>query len=127
MIRAVCVGFGGLLGCLSRYYVVTYFIVLLGRVYPYGILCVNVIGSFLIGICTAYAFQHLKGMAGDVLTALVVVGFLGGFTTFSSFSLDTFTMMYEGRFLLALVNVLANVVLCILATALGFYLITKLN
>lgn len=127
MIKALLVGIGGMSGSLLRYYIVNYFILLFGRLYPFGVLCVNVSGSFLIGICAAYGYQHLKGSASDFFTAFFMVGIIGGFTTFSSFSLDTFTMMYEGKWALALVNVLANVVLCILATALGFYMMSKLS
>ncbi len=127
MIKILLVALGGMIGSVLRYSVVNYFILAVGRFYPFGVLCVNVVGSFIIGLCAAYGYQHLKGSASDFLTAFVMVGIIGGFTTFSSFSLDTFTMMYEGRWLLALVNILASVVLCILATALGFYMITKLN
>ncbi len=127
MIKVLLVALGGMLGSVLRYSTVNYFIFSFGRLYPYGVLCVNVAGSFIIGLCAAYGYQHFRGAAGDFLTAFVMVGIIGGFTTFSGFSLDTFTMIYEGKWVLAFVNVLANIVLCLLATALGFYIMTKLN
>ena len=127
MIRAIEVAIGGAAGCTARFYLVSYFMVKFGRLYPYGILCVNVLGSFLIGICAAFIYQHLKPASGEFATALLITGFLGGFTTFSSFSLDTYTMLSDGRIALATVNILANLVLCITATAIAFYLVTKIS
>ena len=127
MIKMLLVALGGMIGSVLRYSTVNYFILFFGRLYPFGVLCVNVVGSLIIGCCAAYGYQYLRGAASDFLTAFVMVGIMGGFTTFSSFSLDTFTMMYEGKWVLALVNILASVVLCILATALGFYMMMKLT
>jgi fluoride exporter len=125
MIKMLLVALGGMIGSVLRYSTINYFILSFGRLYPFGVLCVNVLGSFIIGVCAAYGYQHLRGSASDFLTAFVMVGIIGGFTTFSSFSLDTFTMIYEGKWVLAFVNVTANVVLCLLATALGFYVMTN--
>ena len=125
MIKPIAIAMGGAAGCLCRYYIAFGFGLLFGKSYPYGILFVNVLGSFLIGICAAYSFEFLKGPTYDLFTLLVIVGFLGGFTTFSSFSLDTFTMLYDHRILVAFVNVMASLVLCVLATGVGFYLVTK--
>lgn len=126
MLNALLVSIGGVIGSLLRYYTVIFF-GLVTRAFPFGVLCVNVIGSFLVGICAVYCYQYVKASTSELWGAFLITGILGGYTTFSSFSLNTFTMIYDGRLLLALVNMVANVVLCVLATGLGFYLMTKLG
>jgi len=93
---------------------------LLGRGLPWGTLAVNIIGSFLLGLL-------MEGSARSTLLAAEVrmglaVGFFGGFTTFSTFSYETFRLLEEGSFFHAGANALLNVLVCIAFAALGIFL-----
>ncbi|MDR0873612.1 MAG: fluoride efflux transporter CrcB [Prevotellaceae bacterium] len=86
-------------------------------IFPLGVLAVNVLGSFLIGI----AFALLADRQEHFMRFLFIVGFCGGFTTFSSFSIDNFVLLKEAHYLMFALNVLANVALCLGATLLGVW------
>ena len=95
---------------------------LLGTAFPYGTLFVNILGSFIIG----FIFTATDGAAGRFLTGpdfrvFFMTGVCGGYTTFSSFSLQTLTLLRSGQALGAGLNVLGSVVLCLLATWLGLW------
>ena len=93
---------------------------LLGLAFPYGTLFINVVGSFLIGfIFTATDERVGRFPTGPDFRVFCMTGFCGGYTTFSSFSLQTFTLLRDGQGLAAGANVLASVTLCLLATWLG--------
>jgi CrcB protein len=85
--------------------------------FPMGTLTVNLIGCFLMGIA-ATLFSHLADVSPTLRLAMVI-GFLGGFTTFSSFGLDTIKLLDDGRFLLAVTYVLASNLIGILAVWVG--------
>ena len=114
------VGAGGALGAMGRHFC-SEFIDSHVHSFPLGTLFVNVMGSFLIGVITAFVISR-GGFQNWRL--FLVTGFLGGFTTFSSFSLATVRLMQNGLFLSAFLNVLANVALCLLMTGMGFYLVS---
>lgn len=80
--------------------------------FPYGILAINIIGSFLIGIMAGY-------IKNDMLIAFVMIGILGGFTTFSAFSLDAVAMFNSGRVAAAFIYIAASVIFSLLAAYLG--------
>lgn len=88
--------------------------------FPWGIFACNVLGCLLIGIF--YGVLDFRQLLGPVWRAAIMIGFLGGFTTFSSFSLDTFHFLQAGELFLGLSNIFLNVLLCILATAVGVWL-----
>lgn len=108
---------GGALGALLRFLVSNGVYGLFGKSFPYGTLAVNVLGSFLIGLLTLYFVE--REMLSSVLARGLIVGVLGAFTTFSTFSLDTFNLIEEGKLWLAGANALLNVSLCVLAVWLG--------
>ena len=89
----------------------------LGRGFPYGTLSVNVIGSFFIGI--AFLLLTEKLSLGSEVRAFILIGFLGAFTTFSTFSLETLTLLQEGFLMKAVANILLSVLLCLIATWVG--------
>jgi CrcB protein len=112
---------GGALGTCLRYWFVSLAITLFpeGEL-AYGTLGANIIGSFLIGIF--FVAIHDKGFVPDTYKPFLVTGFLGSFTTFSSFSLETVHHLLEGQYLQALSYVLLSVVLCLFFCFLGIYI-----
>ena len=122
MITVLLVGAGGFAGSILRYLLNREVHQLLSAfgVFPYGILVVNVAGCFVIGLLGGLASAH--GILGPTsgARAFLFVGFLGGFTTFSAFGLDTMNMVREGAFALALANVGLQVVLGLGAVWLGY-------
>ncbi len=110
---------GAALGGVLRWWCSGLFARLIGETFPFGTLFVNVAGSFLIGLVA-----ELTGPDGRVLMApshrqFLMVGVFGGFTTFSSFSLQTLNLVRDGQFLFAAGNVVGSVVLCLAAVWLG--------
>jgi len=109
----------GALGCLSRYYLSGRAYDLFGRAFPYGTLAVNVLGAFLIGLLMEFGLRSALLPAN--LRIGLAIGFLGGLTTFSTFSYETFKLLEDGELLLAVGNVLASVIVCLFFTWLGIH------
>lgn len=120
MNQVVAVAIGGALGALSRYWVVGLIARLFERNFPYGTLVVNVVGSFLIGIGYILIVERLQ--VASEWHAILMVGFVGAFTTFSTFSLETVSLIQEGRLVAALTYIFSSVLVCLLATAAGMML-----
>jgi len=98
-----------------------------GPSFPWGTLVINVLGSFVIGF-----FATLTGPDGRVLVSgdarqFVMVGICGGYTTFSSFSLQTLTLVQDGEVIRAGLNVVGSVVLCLVAVWLGYIAAASMN
>lgn len=112
---------GGAIGSLSRFLLSRWVNTFLPKNFPWGIFVVNILGCFVLGILAAVLLNR------QVLTpfwrAGIFLGLLGGFTTFSSFSLDALTLWISGVYWTAGFYVLGSVVLCLLATALGMWLV----
>lgn len=87
--------------------------------FPYGTLLVNILGSLVIGICTGLFDAEQKSRPAGLF---LMAGFCGGFTTFSTFSLETFELMHQQAWLKAGGNMLLSIALCLLGTCLGFLL-----
>ena len=113
------VALGSALGGVLRFWVSTVFERRLGETFPWGTIFINVTGSFVIGLCFALAGVDGKPLLGSSARAFMLVGVLGGYTTFSSFSLQTLNLIRAGQLPLALANVLLSVVLCLVAVWLG--------
>jgi fluoride exporter len=104
-------------GGLTRYYLSGWVYSQLGRAFPFGTFVVNIIGAYFIGLVMELS---LRSTAISVTMRLgLTVGFMGGLTTFSTFSYETLKLMEEGQFIVAFANVLASVVVCLLFTWLG--------
>jgi len=114
------VAIGGALGSVLRYLIHTQSAHWFGSDFPYGTLLVNVAGSLLIGFLS-FMLVHRLNVPEEVRLTLLV-GFLGGFTTFSTFSLETIHLMQQGNFLGAFGNVFLSIGLCLLACFLGMSL-----
>ena len=113
------IGLGGALGTVSRYWLSSAVAAGFGELFPWGTLIINVTGSFAIGF-----FATLTGPQGVVLArpevrSFFMIGFCGGYTTFSSFSLQTLTLARDGQWLAAGGNVVASNVGCLAAVWLG--------
>jgi len=109
---------GSAIGGLLRY-VITRLTHNLSANFPLGTVLINVLGSFVIGYFGTLTLQGGKDPTSDNLRLFVMVGLCGGFTTFSSFSLQTFDLMRTGAWGRALANVIVSVVLCVVAVAAG--------
>lgn len=125
MTKAAIIAFFCAAGGLSRYYLSGWVYVLLGRSFPYGTLAVNIIGAYLIGLIMELALRSTA--IPETLRLGLTVGFLGGLTTFSTFSYETFKLLEDGQFIVAVVNVLASVFICLLCTWLGIVTIRALS
>ncbi len=120
MNQVLAIGAGGALGAVLRFWMSSGVYALLGRGFPYGTLVVNVLGSLLMGFLYVLMVERL--LAGSEWRAFALVGLLGAFTTFSTFSIETLALMQEALYLRALMNVLVSVIACIGAAMLGMFL-----
>ena len=117
MKQTLAIAAGGALGSALRYWVSTWVYGWLGRGFPYGTLAVNVIGCFAMGFLFVLFLERLG--SDGLLRAGILIGVLGGFTTFSAFSIETFGLMEQGDYTRAMSNVAASVILCLAATWIG--------
>ena len=116
----LAVAFGGALGAMSRYWVYSAFQRTSSGTFPWATLTVNVVGSFLIGIAFILITERME--LGPYWRAVVTVGFLGAFTTFSTFSMDVISLIEQGNLTNAFLYVLSSVLVCIIAAWLGLSL-----
>ncbi|MHB8471937.1 MAG: fluoride efflux transporter CrcB [Gammaproteobacteria bacterium] len=117
MNQFLAIALGGALGSMARYWMSNSVYTLLGRGFPYGTLAVNVLGCLLMGFLFVLFLERLS--IDSVWRAGILVGVLGGFTTFSSFSIETFNLIAGGEIVKAGLNMAASLVLCITATWVG--------
>jgi CrcB protein len=124
MLVYLWVALGGALGSVSRYWLSGLVAARFGETFPLGTLFVNVTGSFLIGIFAALAIPEgrLDSQSRAFATQFVMIGICGGYTTFSSFSLQTLNLLRDREWLYAGGNILLSVVLCMIAVWLGYLL-----
>jgi CrcB protein len=105
MSKLLLVGLAGLVGTLSRYWLSGAVSRRYGDTFPFGTLLVNLIGCFLVGLLFFFLQER---SVNETLRAVILIGLLGGFTTFSSFGLQTFSMLQDGEFGLAALNIAAS-------------------
>src|SRR5690349_7480253 len=121
MLDLVLVGIGGFVGANARFIVSNQFARRLGTAFPYGTLFINITGSFILSLFLALASRSI--LADDVYRWLVAVGFCGGYTTFSTYTYETLTLLRELRYAPALLyNLLGSYVLGMCAALLGVWL-----
>lgn len=111
MIRTLAIAAGGAAGALLRYWMAAGINRATGHGFPFGTLAVNMLGSLAMGMLFVVLVE--RSALSQEYRALLLIGLLGGFTTFSSFSLETLQLVEGGQWLQALANVVASVVLCL--------------
>jgi CrcB protein len=115
--HTLAIAAGGAVGALLRYWVANGVYAILGRGFPWGTLVVNVLGSLAMGVLFVWLTE--RSSLGPEWRALLLVGFLGAFTTFSTFSLETLHLIGEAAYLKAGLNIAVSVAACVLAAGLG--------
>ena len=123
MINYLVVSAGAAMGGALRYGISSFIQKHISVIFPYGTLVVNIVGSFILGFIMFYLNE--KELIGNELRLFLTIGFCGGFTTFSTFSYETLNLFLETEYLLAIYNVLLNVVLCLIGIYLA-YLLSRL-
>jgi CrcB protein len=124
MFQALLVAVGGAIGSLLRYYVGLGSLRLMGPGFPWGTLIVNVVGCFIIGVFAEMIMRRFN--ASVELRLLLITGFLGGFTTFSAFSLDAITLFERGDVFAGGIYIAASVGLSMVAVMAGLGLMRAL-
>ena len=120
MAKLAAIAIGGAAGSVLRYGVSQGIHALVGRGFPWGTLVVNSLGSLLVGFIFVYLVE--RSAVSEVLRAALFIGLLGGFTTFSTFSLETLVLIEEASYFKAVVNIFISVVLCLAGAWLGMTL-----
>lgn len=113
------VAIGGAIGSVLRYVINIKIDQMHDFAFPLGILSINIIGSFLMGLLAWLLTVHIQ--LPEAQRMGILVGVLGGFTTFSTFSTNTLELILEGQYITAFSNIVLSVVLCIIAAGLGLY------
>jgi CrcB protein len=127
LLAIVLVFFGGALGSMWRYWWSGLIAQRFGETFPFGTLAVNIVGSILIGIFAGLVTHILNGIIAAALLQFLVVGICGGLTTFSSFSLQTYSLIVEGRWLSALSNIIFSTGLSLGGVAFGWQITQGVN
>ena len=124
MTQLLAIAAGGSIGAVLRYLASSGVHIWLGRGFPYGTLLVNVLGSFIMGLLYELFLQRIS--VSDEIRALLLVGVLGAFTTFSTFSMETISLIEQGDLSKAVLNVLLSVILCLSAAWFGLFVVRQL-
>jgi CrcB protein len=127
MVSYLWIALGGALGTTARYWLSGLVARAIGETFPWGTLLVNVSGSFVIGIFVALTGPDGRWFLGSTARQFVMIGICGGYTTFSSFSLQTLNLMNEGEWLRAGANIGLSVALCLIAVWGGVALAGQIN
>jgi len=118
---------GGAIGTGGRYYISGLVAQLVGETFPWGTIIINITGSFVIGFFGTLTGPDGRYFLGSTARQFVMTGICGGYTTFSSFSLQTQNLVTDGEFLYAGANVGISVVMCLIAVWVGVALASAIN
>jgi CrcB protein len=114
------ISLGAIAGANARYFLSRYTVKALGPVFPYGTLIINLLGSLVVGFFVIWTSERV--LADPRWRLLVVIGFCGSFTTFSSYAFESMAYFEQGQWLLMTTNILANNLLCLAAALAGMAL-----
>ena len=120
MLEVLIVSLGAVVGANARYLLSRYAAKLMGPVFPYGTLIINISGSFVVGFFIVWTSERV--FIDPRWRLLVVVGFCGSFTTFSSYAYESMAYFEQGQWLLMWTNILSNNLLCLLGVLAGIAL-----
>jgi fluoride exporter len=123
----IWIAIGSALGGISRYACTGLSVRLLGETFPWGTFFINVSGSFIIGFFATLTEPDGRFYVSSTTRQFVMTGFCGGFTTFSSFSLQTLNLIHDGEMVRAGANIGASVVCCLIAVWAGYLVAASLN
>jgi CrcB protein len=123
----VLIAIGSALGGMGRYFVSGVVTTLTGGTFPYGTMLVNISGCLVIGFFATLTGPDGRFLVGTPARQFVMIGLCGGYTTFSSFSLETLYLARAGEWMSATANAAGSVVLCMLSVWLGFIAATAIN
>lgn len=121
MLTYLWIAVGGALGSVARAWMTVAVARVAGPEFPWGTILINILGSFVIGWFGAFTVSDSRFSVSPDMRAFVMIGICGGFTTFSSFSLQTLVLARDGRMAQALANIVLSVVLCLVAVVAGHY------
>lgn len=120
MRQLLAVAAGGAAGAVMRWLMASGIQRMAGGAFPWGTFVVNALGSFLLGFLFVWLIE--RSSASELMRLALTVGFLGAFTTFSTYSLESIRLLQEGAFTLAFGNIVGQIILCLLLTWLGVQL-----
>lgn len=121
------IALGSALGGVARYWSSGFVAEHVGETFPMGTIFVNVLGSFVIGFVATLTAPDGRWFIGSDMRQFIMLGILGGYTTFSSFSLQTLNLVREGEWVHAGANVVVSVILCLVAVWLGHIAAAAVN
>ncbi len=127
MLNYLFVSLGGAIGSAARFWISGVVAERYGAAFPIGTLVVNITGSFLVGLLAAMTVPDGRWLLTPSARLFLMIGVCGGYTTFSSFSLQTLTLLHEGEWFRAGVNSVASFVLCLVAVWLGYAGVNLVN
>ncbi|MBA3833250.1 MAG: fluoride efflux transporter CrcB [Chthoniobacterales bacterium] len=127
MLSYFWVGLGGAIGSAARFWISGIIALRYGQTFPFGTLAVNVTGCFIIGLFAALTDPEGRFLASPSFREFFMIGICGGYTTFSSFSLQSLALVQEGEWLRAGANAVASFALCLVAVWLGHFSVSILN
>src|SRR6476660_7827717 len=121
------IAIGSAIGGVARYWIATAIANWFGETFPWGTIFVNILGSFIIGFFATLTGPDGRIFVGTTARQFVMIGICGGYTTFSSFSIQTLYLMNDGEWLYAAGNIVISVVACLVALWAGHVLALSLN
>ncbi len=127
MLSYVLVFVGGGCGSVARFLCSGFFARQFGEAFPWGTLFVNVIGCFVVGVLAGLAVPEGRWMISPSVRQFLVIGFCGGYTTFSSFSLQSLTLAQGGEWSHVAANIILSIVCCFIGVWLGYVLANSSN
>jgi CrcB protein len=121
------IAIGSALGGMARYWCSGIAARLIGETFPWGTIIVNIVGSFIIGFFATLTGPDGRIFADTLTRQFVMIGFCGGYTTFSSFSLQTLALLQDSEWLLASANIALSVITCLFAVWADYALAASIN